>query len=46
MSLDDEKYDVILFLSAIHYAPDQEAAIDFFMKRLRANTLLLFIEKV
>lgn len=41
MSLDDEKYDVILFLSAIHYAPDQEAAIDFFMRRLKPGGVLV-----
>lgn len=39
--LDDSSYDVILFLSAIHYAKDQEATIHFLMDHLEAGGCLV-----
>ena len=39
--LDDTKYDVILFLSAIHYAKDQEQTIHFLMDRLEPTGRLV-----
>lgn len=40
-TLDDSKYDVILFLSAIHYAPDQRAMLDFLMERVSPRGMLV-----
>lgn len=39
--LDDTKYDIILFLSAIHYAQDQEQSINFLMDHLENNGKLI-----
>lgn len=39
--LDSEKYDVIIFLSALHYAQDQKAMIDFLMERLEPGGVLV-----
>lgn len=41
MSIGDEKYDVIIFISAIHYAPDQQAMLDFLMQRLNPGGVLV-----
>lgn len=41
MSLDDEQYDVILFLSAIHYAPDQQVVLDYLMEKLKPGGVLV-----
>lgn len=41
LDLDETKYDVILFLSAIHYAPDQQAMLDFLMAHLNPGGLLV-----
>lgn len=43
-TLDNSRYDVILFLSAIHYAQDQKAMLDFLMERVApGGTLVLEI---
>ena len=39
--LPDEKYDVILLLSALHYAEDQEALIHRLMKALNSGGILV-----
>lgn len=36
-----EKFDVIIFLSAIHYAPDQQAMLDLLMDRLNPGGVLV-----
>ena len=41
MSLGEKKYDVILFLSALHYADDQKKTLDFLMRRLNPRGLLV-----
>ena len=40
-NLDDTKFDVILFISAIHYADDQKGMLDFLMSRLNKNGILI-----
>lgn len=40
-NLGAEKFDVIIFLSAIHYAPDQQAMLDLLMDRLKPGGLLV-----
>lgn len=40
-NLGDEKYDVILNLSAIHYAQDQKKLIDLLVSRLKPNGILI-----
>lgn len=40
-SLGSEQYDVIIFLSALHYAADQKEMLDFLMARLKPDGLLV-----
>lgn len=39
--LPETKFDVIIFISAIHYAEDQKAMIDFLMNRLNPDGFLI-----
>lgn len=40
-NLGEDKFDVIIFLSAIHYAPDQQAMLDLLMDRLKPGGVLV-----
>lgn len=40
-NLGEEKFDVIIFLSAIHYAQDQQAMLDLLMDRLKPGGVLV-----
>jgi SAM-dependent methyltransferase len=39
--LPEEKFDLILFLSAVHYEPEQKRLFDFLLSRLTDNGLLV-----